>query len=125
MAGRRIVLSDAFKGYSGELDKNSYVRSLIKVKDNVRAVCKKPRLTKNQRKEMANRPQIKRFNWVTEEAQKIYHDPELRAKWETIHAKFRKEARKKGEYDYPRLWDFIRHTLNLAKIEADKKKNSL
>ena len=86
MAGRRIAMSAAFEKYSGELDSQFYLRTLVKDKSKVMAVCKKPRLTKAQRKKMAERPQIKRFNAVTAEAQVIYHDPVLRAEWEKKHA---------------------------------------
>ena len=115
MAGRRISMSAAFEKYRGELDGQFYLRTLVKDKSKVMAVCKKPRLTKAQRKKMAKRPQIKRFNAVTAEAHVIYHDPVLRAEWEKKHAAFQREARKNGDYTYPRLWDFIRHMLNLSK----------
>ena len=121
MAGRRIAMADAFKWYKGELDSEFYVRTLVKDKETVMAVCRKPRYTKDKRKEMAKRPQIKRFNWVIAEAQAIYHDPVRRAKWEKRHQTFQRAARKKGEYTYPRLWDFIRHELNAAKIAAERK----
>lgn len=120
MAGRRIAMSAAFERYAGDLDGEFYLRSLVKDKSKVMAVCHKPRLTKQQRKKMAERPQIKRFNTVVAEAQKIYHDPVLRAEWEKKHAAFQREARKAGEYTYPRLWDYIRHELNLAKKAAEK-----
>ena len=121
MAGRRIKMSAAFDRYSGELDSEFYLRTLVKDKSKVMAVCRKPSYTKEQRKKMAKRPQIKRFNTVVQEAQKIYHDPVLRAQWEERHKAFMKEARKKGEYTFPRLWDYIRHELNLAKIQAQEK----
>ena len=120
MAGRRIRMSAAFASYIGELDDEFYVRTLVKNKGKELAVCRKPRYTKEQRKKMAKRPQIKRFNSVNTEAQVIYHDPVLRAEWERRHEEFKREARKKGEYTYPRLWDFIRHELNLAKKAAEK-----
>ena len=120
MAGKRISMSAAFEAYRGELDDDFYLRSLVKDKSKVMAVCRKPRYTKQQRKEMAKRPQIQRFNSVNKEAQAIYHNPELRAAWEKRHEAFQKEARKKGEYAYSRLWDYIRHELNLAKKEAAK-----
>ena len=119
MAGKRIAMSAAFEWYKGELDQDLYLRSLVKDKHKVMAVCKKPRYTKQQRKKMAERPQIKRFNAVIEEAKRIYHDPVLRAEWEVKHEAFRQEARKKGEYTYPRLWDFIRHELNTAMKAAE------
>ena len=122
MAGKRIAMSAAFEWYRGELDQDLYLRSLVKDKHKVMAVCKKPKYTKAQRKKMAERPQIKRFNAVNVEAQKIYHDPVLRAEWEERHEVFKIEAKRKGEYTYPRLWDFIRHELNLAKKEAKKSK---
>lgn len=114
MAGKRIAMSTAFEWYRGELDEDLYLRTLVKDKHKVMAVCKKPHYTKQQRKKMAERPQIKRFNAVNEEAKRIYHDPVLRAEWEKRHEAFKREARKKGEYTYPRLWDFIRHELNAA-----------
>ncbi len=121
MAGRRIKMSAAFDRYSGELDSEFYLRTLVKDKSKVMAVCRKPSYKKEQRKKMAKRPQIKRFNTVVQEAQKIYHDPVLRAQWEERHQAFMKEAKKKGEYTFPRLWDYIRHELNLAKIQAQEK----
>ena len=120
MAGKRIAMSAAFDWYRGELDKDLYLRTLVKDKHKVMAVCKKPSYTKQQRKKMAERPQIKRFNAVIEEAKRIYHDPVLRAEWEQKHEAFKREARKKGEYTYPRLWDFIRHELNSAMKAAEK-----
>ena len=121
MAGKRIAMSAAFEWYRGELDDELYLRTLVKDKSKVMAVCRKPRLSKQQRKKMAERPQIKRFNTVIKEAQAIYHDPVLRAEWEAKHAAFQREARKKGDYTYPRLWDFIRHELNQAKLSAEDK----
>ncbi len=120
MAGRRIAMSAAFEWYRGDLDDGFYLRTLVKDKSKVMAVCRKPGYTKEQRKKMAKRPQIKRFNSVNQEAQVIYHDPVLRAKWEKRHEEFMREARKKGEYGYPRLWDYIRHELNLAKKATEK-----
>ena len=120
MAGKRIRLIDYFASYRGGLSEKDQARSLIRDKDNEMAVCKKPKYTKKQRKAMAQRPQIKRFNEVNAEAQRIYHDPVLRAEWEQRHAAFRAEAHKRNEYEYPRLWDFIRHELNQAKIAASK-----
>ena len=120
MAGRRIAMSAAFEWYTGDLGDDMYLRTLVKDKSKVMAVCKKPNYTKEQRKKMAKRPQIKRFNSVNKEAQVIYHNPVLRAEWEKRHEEFIREARKKGEYTYPRLWDYIRHELNLAKKAAEK-----
>ena len=120
MAGRRITMSAAFERYVGDLDDGMYLRTLVKDKSKVMAVCKKPRYTKSQRKKMAERPQIKRFNAVNAEAQAIYHNPVLRAEWEKRHTEFLRKASKAGAYTYPRLWDFIRHELNLAKISAEK-----
>jgi len=120
MAGRRISTVEFLNGYRGGLSEDDYARSLIKYKGRVMAVCKKPKYTKKQKKEMAKRPQIKRFNEVNAEAQRIYHDPILRAEWEQRHAAFRAEAHKRNDYEYPRLWDFIRHELNQAKIAASK-----
>ena len=113
-------MSAAFEWYRGELDEDLYLRTLVKDKHKVMAVCKKPRYTKQQRKKMAERPQIKRFNAVNEEAKQIYHDPVLRAEWEKRHEAFQREARKKGEYTYPRLWDFIRHMLNASMKAAEE-----
>ena len=121
MAGRRIAMSAAFQWYRGELDQDLYLRTLVKDKSKVMAVCKKPRLTKQQRSKMAKRPQIQRSNAVLKEAQVIYHDPVLRAEWEQRHVAFIREAKKKGEYTYPRLWDYIRHELTLAKKSAEQK----
>ena len=120
MAGKRIAMSAAFEWYRGELDDQLYLRTLVKDKSKVMAVCKKPRLTKQQRKKMAERPFIQRSNAVLKEAQTIYHDPVLRAEWEKKHEAFKREAKKKGDYTYPRLWDYIRHELNKAKTEAEK-----
>lgn len=120
MAGRRITMSTAFEAYRGELDSEFYLRTLVKDKSKVMAVCRKPKYTKKDRKKMAERPQIKRFNAVLSEAQVIYHDPVLRAEWEARHEAFQRGARKKGEYSYPRLWDYIRHELNLAMLSEQK-----
>ena len=120
MAGKRIKMSAAFEQYVGELDDQLYLRTLVKDKSKVMAVCKKPRLTKQQRKKMAERPFIQRSNAVLKEAQRIYHDPILRAEWEEKHVAFMREAGKKGDYTYPRLWDYIRHEINLAKQAAEK-----
>lgn len=120
MAGKRIAMSSPFEWYRGELDQDLYLRTLVKDKSKVMAVCKKPRYTNQQRKKMSERPQIKRFNAVNAEAQRIYHDPVLRAKWEERHKSFQAEARKRGDYTFPRLWDFIRHELNIAMKAAEK-----
>ena len=121
MAGRRIKMSAAFERYSGDLDGDFYIRTLVKDKSKVMAVCRKPRYTKDQRKKMAKRPQIKRFNSVIQEAQKIYHDPILRAEWEARHQAFMAEAKKRGDYTFPRLWDYLRHELNIAKMQSQEK----
>ena len=121
MAGRRIKMSAAFDSYSGDLDGEFYIRTLVKDKSKVMAVCRKPRYTKDQRKKMAKRPQIKRFNSVLQEAQKIYHDPVLRAEWEARHQAFMAEAKKRGDYTFPRLWDYLRHELNIAKMKEQEK----
>ncbi|MBQ7631619.1 MAG: hypothetical protein IJS82_02545 [Paludibacteraceae bacterium] len=118
MAGRRIAMTAAFEWYRGELDEDLYLRTLVKDKHKVLAVCKKPHYTKKQRKEMAKRPQFQRFKAVNAEAQRIYHDPVLRAEWEERHAAFQKKARKSGDYTYPRLWDYIRHELNAALVKG-------
>ena len=120
MAGKRITMSIAFKKYVGELDDQFYLRTLVKTKSDVMAVCKKPSLTKHQRKKMAERPFIQRSNAVLKEAQRIYHDPVLRAEWEKKHEVFMRAAKKRGDYTYPRLWDYIRHELNLAHQAAEK-----
>ena len=121
MAGRRIALSAMYEWYKGGADEDNYLRTLVKNKHKVMAVCKKPRLSKQQRKKMAQRPQIQRSNAVIKEAQVIYHDPVLLAKWEKRHEAFQQAAKKKGEYTYPRLWDYIRHELNLAMKAAEDK----
>ena len=123
MAGKRITMSAAFEKYVGELDDDLYLRTLVKDKSKVMAVCRKPRLTKQQRKKMAERPFIKRSNAVLKEAQRIYHDPVLRAEWEQKHEAFMREARKKGDYTYPRLWDYIRHEINLTKQATENVMN--
>jgi hypothetical protein len=120
MAGRRIRMSAMFDRYQGDLGEGLYARTLVNCKKGVMAVCRKPQYTEEQKKEMAKRPQILRFNSVIKEAQAIYHDPELRAEWEKRHVEFQREARKNGEYAYPRLWDYIRHELNQAKQRAEK-----
>jgi len=120
MAGKRIAMAAAFEWYKGELDEDLYLRTLVKDKHKVMAVCKKPRYTKQQKKKMAERPQIKRSNDVIKEAQVIYHDPVLRAEWEQRHEDFIREAKKKGEYTFPRLWDYIRHVLTLERKASGK-----
>ena len=63
---------------------------------------------------------MQRMTAVNAEASVIYHDPELRAAWEERHIAFMKEAKRRGEYEYPRLWDYIRHVLNEEKKAAEK-----
>ena len=58
MAGRRIALTAMYEWYKGEADADTYLRTLVKDKHKVMAVCKKPRYTKQQRKKMAERPPI-------------------------------------------------------------------
>jgi hypothetical protein len=119
MAGRRLYLNNYIGQYSGEFGPDDYVRKMINAPENVRAVCKKPRYTKKQKKQMAERPQVKRFVTVSAEAKAIYHDPVQRAEWEKRHAAFIAKARKKGDYTYPRLWDYLRHMLNESKKAAE------
>ena len=69
---------------------------------------------------MAERPQVQRFCQVNAEASAIWHNPELKAEWEARHKVFMREAKRRNEYTYPRLWDFIRHELNREKTEAEK-----
>ena len=120
MAKKRLVVSGPFIKYTGEINEDEYARTLVKTKANVMAVCKKPHFTKAQRKKMSERPQIKRYNAVTAEAHVIYQDPVLRAEWEKRHIAFQRAAKKRGEYGYPRLWDYIRHELNLVKLAEEK-----
>ena len=120
MAGRRIYPKSFYEWYKGELSKEYYSRTLPTKKDNGMAVCLKPRYTKSQRKKMAERPQIVRFKAVNEEAQRIYHDPVLRAEWEARHVAARREASGTTKYVSPRHWDYIRHELNIAKMAVQK-----
>ena len=115
MAGNRLYLNKEIGTYSGDYGKRKYTRSLVSRKDGVVAVCKKPHYTKAQKAKMAQRPQVQRFVAVNAEASAIFHDPVLRAEWEQRHEAFKREANKKGEYTYPRLWDFVRHELLAAK----------
>lgn len=120
MAGRFLILGAGLKAKTGEWDAKNYTRRLPGHPDNIVSICKKPRYTKAQKKKMAERPTVKRFCAVNAEAQAIFHDPVSRAEWEARH----QEARRKGSrykfYVPVRLWDFIRHELNVAKNEAEK-----
>ena len=120
MSGRRIGTKGFIAWFKGELSKEYYSRTLPTKPGEGMAVCKKPRYTKSQRKKMAERPQIVRFTEVNQEAQRIYHDPVLRAEWEARHVEARREASGTTKYVSPRLWDYIRHELNIAKMAVQK-----
>lgn len=120
MAGNRIYFNSLIGRYAGGWGPDEYLRSLTSQQPGVAAVCKKPRYTKAQKKKMAQRPQVQRFVAVNAEASAIFHDPVLRAEWEKRHAAFKREAEKKGERTYPRLWDFVRHELLTAKTTEQK-----
>jgi len=120
MAGRFVILGAGLTAKTGEWDKDNYTRRLPGRPDGIVSVCKKPKYSKKQRKEMAERPAVKRFCQVTAEASAIMRDPVLRKEWEERHLEFQRAAKKAGEYPYTRFWDYLRHTLNQAKIEAEK-----
>ena len=120
MAGRFIILGAGIKAKTGEWDKYNYTRRLVGRPENIVSLCKKPKFTKAQRKKMAERPQVKRFVEVNAEAQAIWHNPELKAQWEAKHQAARRDGSKHNYYVHVRLWDFIRHELNKAKIKAEK-----
>lgn len=119
MSGRRLHLG-MMQIRTGEFGPDDYTRSLPGHPPGVSAICKKPRFSKAQRKKLAKGSQMKRMTAVNAEASVIYNNPELRAPWETRHLAFMKEARRRGEYDYPRLWDYIRHVLIEEKKSAEK-----
>ena len=110
-----IFLNRIAREYIGELDDEHYARRPVGHPDGIAILCKKPRYSKKQRKQMAKRPQVKRFGEVNLEAQAIYHDPVRRAEWEARHKAAQQEASRHGNSIYPRLWDYIRHELNEAK----------
>lgn len=112
-----LILNKLAKHYIGELDDKHYARRLVGHDEGIVVRCKKPSFSKAQRKKMSERPQVKRFVEVNKEAQAIFHDPELRAQWE---AKHQAAMEKSTHYVSPRLWDFIRHELNLSKKESGK-----
>ena len=120
MAGRLIRLGAGIRGRSGEWSENEYTRSLPGHPEGIASICKKPHYTKAQKKKMAQRPQVQRFCAVNKEASEIMHNPVLKAEWEERHKAFRREASRHREYEYPRLWDFIRHMLNKEKSETEK-----
>ncbi len=115
-----LILGNEIKFRSGELDEKHYARRLVGHPEGIAVKCKKPSYTKTERKKMAERPQVKRFIEVNKEAQVILHDPILRAEWEEKHRLARRDGSKHNYYVHVRLWDFIRHTLNQEKIEAEK-----
>ena len=106
--------------YVGEVDEKHYARRLVGHPEGIVVRCKKPKYSKKQRKAMAERPQVKRFIAVNQEAQVILHDPVLRAEWEVKHKAARADGSRHNYYVSPRLWDFIRHELNVAKAESEK-----
>jgi len=115
-----LILNEIAKHMVGELDEKHYTRRLVGHPDGIVVRCKKPKYGKKARKKMAERPQVKRFVEVNQEAQMILHDPVLRAEWEKKHAAARRDASRRNYYVSPRLWDYIRHELNIAKKEAEK-----
>ena len=121
MAGRFLILNTStVNARVGELSKDEYARRLPGHPQGISSICKKPKYTKSQRRKMAERPQVKRFCEVNAEASAIMHNPELRAEWEARHRAYILEAKRRGEYTYPRLWDFIRHMLYKEKTAAEK-----
>ena len=121
MAGRFLIMNSAVvSARVGELNENEYARRLPGHPPGISAVCNKPKYTKAQKKKMAQRPQVQRFCQVNAEASVIWHNPEQKAVWEKRHRAFMREAKRRNEYTYPRLWDYIRHELNREKIEAEK-----
>ena len=120
MARLYLILNAAYDSSIGELNKDEYTRRLPGRPKSVVAVCKKPRYTKAQKRKMANRPQVRRFCEVNAEASSILHDAEKRAEWTKRHIAYMREAKRHGLYQYPRLWDYIRHELNKEKTEAEK-----
>lgn len=115
MPGRLLHLG-MLQTRTGGYGEDDYTRRLPGHPPGVSAICKKPRFSKAQRKKLAKSAQMKRMTAVNAEASVIYHTPELRAAWEARHMAFMEEAKRRGEYEYPRLWDYIRHVL----IEENK-----
>ena len=120
MAGRFIILGDGEKYVIGEYNKKEYTRRLPGHPDSIVARCKKPHYTKARKKQMAQRPQVKRFCEVNAEAHAIWNNPELKAEWEAKHRAALREGSKHNTYVPVRLWDYIRHEINVLKAKSDK-----
>jgi len=104
----------------GGFSKYEYTRRLPGRPQGIVAICKKPKYSKTRKKKMAERPMVKQFCNVNTEASVIWHDPVQKAEWAERHRLFQKEAKRRNEYEYPRLWDYIRHVLNEEKSAAQK-----
>ena len=120
MAGRFIILDVGVKARMGEWGKNDYTRRLPGHPENIVSICKKPRYTKKQKRKMAERPTVQRFCEVNAEAHAIFQDPVRKAEWQARHVAARQDASRHNYYVPVRLWDYVRHELNIRKKEAAK-----
>ena len=120
MAGRIVILGAGTNFEIGSYGKKDYLRRFPGHPEGIAAKCKKPHYTKAQKRKMAQRPQVQRFCQVNAEAHAIWHNPELKAEWAAKHKAARQDASRHNYYVPVRLWDYIRHEINLLKIEAEQ-----
>ena len=120
MAGRFLILGAGASFQTGSYGKKDYLRRLPGHPEGIVSVCKKPKFTKSQKKKMAKRPQVQRFCQVNDEAHEIWHTPELKAEWAAKHKAARQDASRHNYYVPVRLWDYIRHEINLLKAKKEQ-----
>ncbi len=107
-----VHVASFLESIGGSIDKDHYLRPLPG-RPGYAAYCHKPDYSKKKRKEMAERPMVKAFSNVLEEASTILRDPEA----ETHRAALREASKhqrmpQNGKPAVPaRLYDYIKKEL--------------
>lgn len=115
----KVKKSELIGGMSGRIDRTKYVRAIPGNTDWF-TVCQKPRYSKKELAEMAQRPAVLRFSAVTKQASAILKDEAQKAEWQRRHwaakreaSRHQKKADTQGRPAVPeRLFDFIRRELS-------------
>ena len=112
-----VHVASFLESIGGSIDKDHYLRP-IPGRLGYAAYCHKPDYSKKKRKEMAERPMVKAFSKVSEEASAILRDPVQREAWAEKHRAALREASKhqrmpqNGKPAVPaRLYDYVKKEL--------------
>ena len=120
-----VHVASFLESIGGSIDKDHYLRPLPG-RPGYAAYCHKPDYSKLKRKEMSERPMVKAFSKVSEEASAILRDPVQREAWAKKHRAALREASKhqrmpdaNGKPAVPAcLCDFIRKELSKSNAKS-------